>query len=125
MSESRGPDHTLGVHLYTLREACGLTLRQAGGAAGIAFSRLAELERGIDSHTGLPVRPTYEQLVRLARAYKTPVEQLLRRGGFFAGLDLPEDEQRLLAAYRALPLPLQPAALMALEAQARHFKQPG
>ena len=121
LSEPRSQGPSLGDHLYALREARGLSLRQAGAATGISFSRLGEFERGVNSHSGLPARPTYEQLVLLARAYKTPADALLRRAGYYAGLDLPDDERRLLTAYRALPETMQPAAVLAMEAQATYY----
>jgi transcriptional regulator with XRE-family HTH domain len=121
VSEPRSQGPSLGDHLYALRTARKLSLRQAGTATGISFSRIGEFERGRDSHSGLPARPTYEQLVRLAKAYKTSADALLRRAGYHAGLDLPADEQRLLSAYRALPETMQPAAVLAMEAQATYY----
>lgn len=100
-----------------LREERGLSQRAAAKMAGKTHSRLRELEAGVDAHTGRAVTPTSEVIRKLARAYGVPPDPLLRMCGYGPEPGLPADEQRLLAAYRALPEPDRAATLADLEAR--------
>lgn len=108
----------LNNYLYRVREKLGWTLREAAERAGISFSRLGEIERGRDSHSGKPIVPSYVTLCRLAAAYGLPPGELLSRAGHKPGPELTCGEWRLLDAYRRLPAGRQDAVVDALEREA-------
>lgn len=108
----------LNNYLYRVREKLGWTLREAAERAGISFSRLGEIERGRDSHSGKPIVPSYVTLCRLAAAYGLPPAELLSRAGHKPGPELTCGEWRLLDAYRRLPAPRQDELVEALEREA-------
>lgn len=90
---------TFGPELRRLRNAKGWTLRVAAKHFGVAFSRLAEWERGTDSHNKLTVVPPYHTAALMARYLAAP--QLLAAAGYpRAGDD--DEEEELLEAYRRL-----------------------
>jgi len=60
----------VGPRLRALRERRGSTLAQLSAASGISTSTLSRLESGAR-------RPTLELLLRLARAYDVPVDELI------------------------------------------------
>ena len=105
----------LNNFLYRTREKLGWTLREAAERAGISFSRLGEIERGRDSHSGKPIIPSYVTLCRLAAAYDLPPAELLSRAGHKPGPELADNEWRLLDAYRRLPAPRQDELIATLE----------
>lgn len=115
----------LNNYLYRVREKLGWTLREAAERAGISFSRLGEIERGRDSHSGKPIVPSYVTLCRLAAAYGLPPAELLSRAGHKPGPELTCGEWRLLDAYRRLPSPRQDELVAALEHEAGPPVEPG
>jgi len=115
----------LNNFLYRVREKLGWTLREAAERAGISFSRLGEIERGRDSHSGKPIIPSYVTLCRLAAAYGLPPADLLSRAGHKPGPELAASEWRLLDAYRRLPAPRQDELIAALEREAGPAAEPG
>lgn len=113
MQES--PD--LHIFLYRVRESLGWSLREAAERAGISFSRLGEIERGRDSHSGKPFVPSYVTLCRLSAAYGLPPAELLRRAGHKPGPELTAEEWRMLDAFRRLPPERRATTVLALEAE--------
>lgn len=111
-------DQPIGAFLRALRKQKGLTIRDVADRIGLSFSRLAEFERSIDSHSGRPTLPRYEVVRRLANVYGVAPDELLRRAGFTPGPELPDDEQRLLAAYRRLGEERRSLLLRTLESDA-------
>ena len=63
----------VGPRLRSLRERRGSTLAQISAASSISTSTLSRLESGAR-------RPTLELLLRLARAYDVPVDELVADG---------------------------------------------
>lgn len=116
------PEHELsfGLHIGRLRDACGLSLRQAAKRVGVSFSRLAEWERGTDSHTGKPVFPPRHAVIDLARVYGAPADELLALAGYRTSLEpATPEEARLLGAFRQLDAPgRQKLLAMAAELEA-------
>jgi transcriptional regulator with XRE-family HTH domain len=111
MGEAHGS--SLGQYLRAVRIARGWSLRVAAKQIGIAHSRVDEIERMIDARTGKPFVPSYINVVKIARAYDLPLDDLLRRAGYTPGIELAEDEWRLLGLYRQLT-PGQREALFTL-----------
>lgn len=102
MDDVKPENPDLHIFLYRVREAQGWSLREAAERAGISFSRLGEIERGRDSHSGKPFVPSYVTLCRLAAAYGLPPAELLRRAGHQPGPELTAEEWRMLDAFRQL-----------------------
>lgn len=100
-----------------MRESLGWSLREAAEHAGISFSRLGEIERGRDSHSGKPFIPSYVTLCRLAAAYGLPPADLLRRAGHQPGPELTPEEWRMIDAFRQLAAPRRAELAMALDAE--------
>lgn len=68
---SRGaPMDDFGARVRTLREEAGETLRSLGAKAGISFTYLSEVERGI-------AEPTIGKAVALAKALGVPLTTLV------------------------------------------------
>ena len=107
----------LHIYLYRVRESLGWSLREAAERAGISFSRLGEIERGRDSHSGKPFIPSYVTLCRLAAAYGLPPADLLRRAGHQPGPELTADEWRVLDAFRRLSAERRTELASQLEAE--------
>ncbi|SOC12615.1 helix-turn-helix domain-containing protein [Rhodobacter maris] len=59
----------LGSRMKAVRQACGLTLEAAAQRTGLALSTIHKIENG-------RVSPSYENLVRIARAYDIGMERL-------------------------------------------------
>ncbi|WP_226628031.1 helix-turn-helix domain-containing protein [Alloyangia pacifica] len=59
----------LGARVKALRQACGFTLEVAAQRTGLALSTIHKIENG-------RVSPSYENLVRIARAYGIGMERL-------------------------------------------------
>lgn len=59
----------LGSRMKTVRHECGLTLEAAAQRTGLALSTIHKIENG-------RVSPSYENLVRIARAYDIGMERL-------------------------------------------------
>ena len=99
------PEHELSFGLYIgrLRDQRGLSLRQAAKRIGVSFSRLAEWERGADSHTGKPIVPPRQAVLDIARTYAVPGDELLALAGYRTSQEpATPEEVRLLAAFRRL-----------------------
>jgi transcriptional regulator with XRE-family HTH domain len=92
----------IGQSLRALRQQRGLSLRSVASELRMSHSRLAELERGVDAHTGRAIQPSYAIVRTLARIYAVPPEALLRAAGFSVVSDLTAEEQALLAGFRKL-----------------------
>lgn len=98
--QERGP--AFGERLLALRTARGWSLREAAKFLGIAFTRIGEYERGVDSHSGKTLVPSYRLVRLMARVYAVPEEELLRLAGYGAGIELDEDERELVHGFRRL-----------------------
>lgn len=109
----------LHIYLYRVRESLGWSLREAAERAGISFSRLGEIERGRDSHSGKPFVPSYVTLCRLAAAYGLPPAELLTRAGHQPGPELTAEEWRMVDAFRRLPADRRAALAAQLEDESR------
>ena len=59
----------LGSRMKSVRQSCGLTLEAAAQRSGLALSTIHKIENG-------RVSPSYENLVRIARAYDIGMERL-------------------------------------------------
>ncbi len=59
----------LGSRMKAVRQACGFTLESAAHRTGLALSTIHKIENG-------RVSPSYENLVRIARAYDIGMERL-------------------------------------------------
>lgn len=59
----------LGARMKAVRQGCGLTLEAAAQRSGLALSTIHKIENG-------RVSPSYENLVRIARAYDIGMERL-------------------------------------------------
>jgi transcriptional regulator with XRE-family HTH domain len=59
----------LGARMKSVRQACGYTLEGAASRTGLALSTIHKIENG-------RVSPSYENLVRIARAYGIGMERL-------------------------------------------------
>lgn len=70
--------------------------------AGMAHSRLDEIEKGIDSHSGKAFHASYQTVVGLAKAYGLPPDELLRRAGHEPGIELEQEEWEIVREYRLL-----------------------
>ena len=98
-----------GPWLRELRTTHGLTLREAGQALGITFTRLQKLETG-----GRVKPPAMELLARAATLFGLPYEEVLTRAGF--KMEVPtgmRDAVRCDEAFSALALhpALRPACM--------------
>jgi transcriptional regulator with XRE-family HTH domain len=73
MSQSRSAAHVaLGKAVREARQKAGLTQEAAAKASGIAPTYISDIERGVRN-------PSYELLVALAKALKTPLSQIIKR----------------------------------------------
>ena len=63
----------LGDRMKTMRQECGFTLDIAAQQSGLALSTIHKIENG-------KVSPSYENLVRIARAYGVSIERLFSSG---------------------------------------------
>lgn len=93
---------TFGEYLRQVRYEKDLSLRRAADLIGIKHSRLNEIEQGKDAHSGKSFVPTYVTVVRLAKAYSLPPDELLVRAGYTPGIELEPAEWELVRGYRAL-----------------------
>ncbi|MFN4156249.1 MAG: helix-turn-helix domain-containing protein [Paracoccaceae bacterium] len=59
----------LGARMKAVRQACGYTLEAAAQRSGLALSTIHKIENG-------RVSPSYENLVKIARAYEIGMERL-------------------------------------------------
>lgn len=78
MMDQQGRER-FGAYLKSLREAKGLSQREAGVAAKVSSPYLAQLERGQRNP------PSSEILCRLARVYQVPEQRLLQEAGYIEG----------------------------------------
>lgn len=112
-------DVPFGLYIGRLRDERNLSLRQAAKRVGVSFSRLAEWERGVDSHTAKPVTPPRQVVIDIARAYGVPADELLALAGYRTSIDpVSSEEVRLLVAFRRLPASLRDEVLTELESRA-------
>lgn len=95
-------ENAFGDYIYRARQERGWPLRQAASRIGIAHSRLDELEKGHDWHSGKQFRPSYINVVRIAKAYGLPLDHLLSLSGHEPGIELTAQEWKLLAEFRGL-----------------------
>ena len=93
---------SLGAYLKQVRLSKGWSLRKAATMIGIAHSRVDEVERMIEGRSNKPFMPSYITIVRFAKAYGLPVDELLRRAGHEPGIELDANEWALIKDYRAL-----------------------
>lgn len=94
---------SLGEYLKQVRLSKGWSLREAARAIGIAHSRVDEVERMIDARSLKPFVPSYVTVVKFARAYDLPPNELLRRAGYEPGIELEPDEWSLIRGFRGMP----------------------
>lgn len=92
-----------GATIYQARQAKGWSLRAAAKVTGIAYTRLDELEKGQNWHTRKAVRPTMEQVIRLARTYNLSIDEMLAHAGFEPLFTLDQEERELLHGFRQIP----------------------
>lgn len=100
VGKSRGPE--FGKVIFEARQTKQWSLRKAAVETGVAYTRLDELEKGLNWHTGKAVRPTIEQVFRMADAYGLVAEHLLVLAGYEPLYRLTAMENKLLAAFRLL-----------------------
>lgn len=93
---------TLGDYLRSIRLDRGLSLRKAASLVGIAHSRIVEIEQMLDFRSNKPFKPSYHVLIKFARGYDLPVDELLRRAGYEPGIELTQDEWSLVNLFRGL-----------------------
>lgn len=102
-SDKKNPYIALGKHLSELRSHQGWSLRRASQQiGGLSHSRLQDFERGTDPHSGIPTRPSEDQICRIARAYRVQPELLLVLAGYSPVGRLDEFEGRLIRMARLL-----------------------
>lgn len=116
MVEPREP--TVGEYLQQVRFTKGWSLREAAKRVGLAHSRIDEVEKMIDARTGKTFRPSYVNIVKFAKAYGLPPDQLLKRAGYEPGIELTDHEWRLISAFRRMPEAEQ--ADLLVEVERRH-----
>lgn len=95
-------ENAFGSYIYDVRRQKGWALREAASRIGIAHSRLDEYEKGHNWHSGKTFKPSYQTVVRIAKAYELPVDELLRLAGHEPGAELTDEEQALVNNFRAL-----------------------
>ncbi|HBN07505.1 MAG TPA: hypothetical protein DD435_02285 [Cyanobacteria bacterium UBA8530] len=89
-------------YIYNARQGRGWSLRDAAGHVGIAHSRLDEIEKGIDGHSGKPFLPSYMTVVKIAKAYGLPPDETLEKAGYQPGIELTAEEWILIKVFRSL-----------------------
>jgi len=73
MSPSRSRAHVaLGKAVREARKKRGLTQEQVSKTSGIASTYISDIERGVRN-------PSYELLIELAAALKTPLSEIVKR----------------------------------------------
>lgn len=105
-----------GRFIYEARQKKGWSLRAAAAATGIAYTRLDEIEKSVNWHSGKTARPRMEQVLELARAYELPEDELLVRAGFPPLITASAEERELVAIFRRLPEVTRREALTTLKA---------
>lgn len=105
-----------GRFIFEARQKRGWSLRTAAEATGIAYTRLDEIEKGTNWHTGKAARPRLEQVLDLARVYGLPEDELLVRAGFAPLIEASAEERELIAIFRRLPDATRREALDTLKA---------
>lgn len=113
MGEERGPE--FGKVIFEARQEKQWSLRKAAAATGVPHTRLDELEKGLNWHTGKAVRPTIEQVFRMADVYGFAAEHLLVLAGYEPLHRLTTLEARMLGAFRFLGAADQQALVEDLE----------
>lgn len=96
------PETDLGRTIYEARQARGWSLREAGKRLDISYPRLDEYEKGVDGHTGKPVRPGYPMILKMARVYEISAEKLLTQAGYELPSPPNDEEKRLVESFRQL-----------------------
>lgn len=99
---SGAQDASLGDLLHDLRQRKGWSLREAAAHVGLAHSRIDECEKMVDARTGKRFVPSYINVVKFAKAYDFPVDELLRCAGYEPGIELDPPEWQLLGIFRRL-----------------------
>lgn len=120
-------DGSFGEYIYRERQKRGWTLREAAKHAGIAHSRLSEMESGVDTHSHKVFRPGYVHVIRLARVYELPPDELLRLAGHAPGAELAPEEWQIISAYRRLDVDGRDRLIALLEQldQGQRSRDPG
>lgn len=95
-------ENAFGDYIYRARQERGWPLREAAKRTGIAHSRLDELEKGRDWHSGKQFQPSYAHVISIAKAYGLPLDQLLELAGHEPGVELSAKEWTLIAEFRGL-----------------------
>ena len=93
---------TLGEYLYEVRRKRGWSLREAAKHVQLTHSRLDEIEKGRDARTGKHFVPSYINVIRLAKGYGLPPDDLLRRAGYEPGIELERLEWEVIGGFRRL-----------------------
>jgi transcriptional regulator with XRE-family HTH domain len=106
---------TIGEYLYQVRQLKGWTLREAAQHIGLTHARVDEIEKGVDYRTGKTFHPSYMALVKFAKAYGLPYEELLRRGGYEPMIELTDLEKQVVNRLRRLPISAQRDVLAYVE----------
>ncbi|HEY9723136.1 MAG TPA: hypothetical protein V6D47_14095 [Oscillatoriaceae cyanobacterium] len=69
----------------------------------MVHSRLLDYEAGVDSHTGNPVVPSLQAMLKIAKGYDLDFTDLLVRAGYaIPGAESAEDERALMVCFRDL-----------------------
>lgn len=92
----------VGEFLRRYRLERGWSFRDAAKRVGIPHSRIDEVEKQVDARTGKRFAPSFKLLLKFAKGYGLPQEELLRLGGYALPAELAPDESRLLMLYRTL-----------------------
>lgn len=80
-----------------LRELRGKdSLREASKKTGVSHTYLSIIEKGHDLRSGSPVKPAFETLRSISKAYHYPYEELLRVAGYIDGDNSKDNEDELL-----------------------------
>ncbi|WP_063565451.1 helix-turn-helix transcriptional regulator [Paenibacillus sp. O199] len=80
--ETSSSNNELGELLRELRLAKSWSVRKAGEESGISYPSISNFENGIHSSSKNPIKPSPEQLKKLAAAYNYPYNLLMIKAGY-------------------------------------------
>lgn len=72
----------LGTLIKNRRLELKLSLRKAAELAGISHNYLSILEKAHDPRSNTPIKPTFETLKLISKAYKININELLELAGY-------------------------------------------
>ncbi|MEW6230614.1 MAG: helix-turn-helix transcriptional regulator [Bacillota bacterium] len=91
----------IGDRLREIRVKRNLSLREAAEKVGISHTYLNALEKGHDPRTGRLANPSTRTLVRIAKGYGIPLEELLRMASC-EGAEERDDVETIARSLRSL-----------------------